>query len=225
MAMMGVLLGLFARVASTQGMFDGIAGGAAALDPEQGLPMLLSTILPVGLLGLMLSAYFSAILSTADSCLMAASGNFVSDIINRFFGIDSHTERYLRISQLVTLLLGVAALLLASAMTNVLTGMLYSYSFMVSGLLVPVIGAFYWRHSSATGAFWAMLVGGTTTVVLSILSQGDHPTLVMPWGLDPNIFGIAASLVTFVALSLSFPNATTETVKTHDDYLQHSSSG
>jgi SSS family solute:Na+ symporter len=33
------------------------------------------------LMGLMLSSYFSAILSTADSCLMAASGNIVTDII------------------------------------------------------------------------------------------------------------------------------------------------
>jgi SSS family solute:Na+ symporter len=34
-------------------------------------------------MGLMLSSYFSAIL-TADSCLMAASGNIVTDIIAKF---------------------------------------------------------------------------------------------------------------------------------------------
>jgi SSS family solute:Na+ symporter len=37
----------------------------------------------MGLMGLMLSSYFS-ILSTADSCLMAASGNIVTDIIAKF---------------------------------------------------------------------------------------------------------------------------------------------
>jgi SSS family solute:Na+ symporter len=54
------------------------------MDSEMGLPILLATILPIGLMGLMLSSYFSAILSTADSCLMAASGNIVTDILAKF---------------------------------------------------------------------------------------------------------------------------------------------
>jgi SSS family solute:Na+ symporter len=83
MAFMGVILGMLAKVAATQGMFDGVTD-AATMDSEMGLPVLLATILPIGLMGLMLSSYFSAILSTADSCLMAASGNIVTDIIAKF---------------------------------------------------------------------------------------------------------------------------------------------
>jgi SSS family solute:Na+ symporter len=74
---------MLAKVAATKGMFDGITD-AASMDSEMGLPVLLATVLPVGLMGLMLSSYFSAILSTADSCLMAASGNIVTDIIAKF---------------------------------------------------------------------------------------------------------------------------------------------
>jgi SSS family solute:Na+ symporter len=74
---------MLAKVAATQGMFDGVTD-AATMDSEMGLPVLLATILPIGLMGLMLSSYFSAILSTADSCLMAASGNIVTDIIAKF---------------------------------------------------------------------------------------------------------------------------------------------
>jgi solute:Na+ symporter, SSS family len=77
MAFMGVILGMLAKVAATNGMFEGISD-ASTMDSEMGLPFLLATILPVGLMGLMLSSYFSAILSTADSCLMAASGNLNS---------------------------------------------------------------------------------------------------------------------------------------------------
>ena len=194
MAMMGVLLGLFARAAAVQGLLG--AGGASIVDAEKGLPLLLSTILPAGLMGLMLSAYFSAILSTADSCLMAASGNVVSDIINRIIPIDRNEKSFLRISQVVTLLIGALALVLATLMTSVLDLMLYSYAFMVSGLFVPVIGALFWRCSTATGAFWAMIAGGTTTVVLT--GSGAE----LPLGLDANIFGIAASLFVFVVLSL-----------------------
>src|SRR5690606_3711010 len=83
MACMGVLLGLFARVAVQQGRFEAIGYSAIAdMDSEMGLPVLLRTVVPVGLMGLMMSAYFSAVMSTADSCLMAASRNVVTDILS-----------------------------------------------------------------------------------------------------------------------------------------------
>jgi SSS family solute:Na+ symporter len=41
----GVILGMLAKVAATQGMFDGVTD-AATMDSEMGLPVLLATILP-----------------------------------------------------------------------------------------------------------------------------------------------------------------------------------
>ncbi len=198
MAFMGVLLGLFAKVAFEQGLFTelGFAPGSS-IDPEMGLPMLLRQVLPVGLTGLMLSAYFSAIMSTADSCLMAASGNVLTDILGRFWNFDD--KAVLRISQWLTLLIGALALLLASSMQNVLGMMLYSYAFMVSGLFVPVLGALFWQGSSPTAAFCSMLTGGTVTLGL-ILSA-----VALPFGLDPIVFGMLAGLVVFTGLNLLLP--------------------
>ena len=197
MAFMGVLLGLFAKVAADQGMFEYLgAADISDTDPETGLPMLLRTVLPTGFLGIMMAAYFSAILSTADSCLMASSGNVVSDIIGRFKEFDSESPAFLRMSQIATLVIGLCALLLAGMMTNVLDLMLYSYAFMVSGLLVPVIGALYWEKSTPAGAMGAMLIGGGTTITLQIAG------LTLPYNLDPNVFGISASLLSFIIISL-----------------------
>lgn len=197
MVFLGVLLGLFARVAADQGMFDYLgAQNIAETDPETGLPMLLRTVLPVGFLGAMMASYFSAILSTADSCLMASSGNVVTDIIGRFKKFNPNDGSFLKLSQIVTLAIGAMALLLAAAMENVLTLMLDSYSFMVSGLFVPVIGALFWEKSTPAGAMGAMLAGGTTTLVLRYL------VIELPFGLDPNVFGITASAIIFVVVSL-----------------------
>ena len=198
MAFLGVLLGLFARVAADQGMFAYLgAGDISATDPETGLPMLLRTVLPVGFLGIMMAAYFSAILSTADSCLMASSGNIVTDIIGKFFPFKSNNQKFVRLSQVVTLIIGVIALFLAGAMTNVLNLMLDSYAFMVSGLFVPVIGALYWQKSTPAGALVAMLAGGITTISLRYSEIG------LPYDLDPNVFGISMSAIMFVLVSVS----------------------
>jgi SSS family solute:Na+ symporter len=203
MALMGVLLGLFARVAMDQGMFVDLGFDAVAkADPEMGLPLLLRTVLPVGLMGIMMSAYFSAIMSTADSCLMAASGNVVSDLLKRIFKFSQDIE--LRLSQFATLVIGAVAILIAMNLKDVLELMLMSYSFMVSGLFVPVIGAFFWKKSSAIGAITAMLVGGFTTTALTLADYN------LPMGLDANFAGISASAFVFILLSYAFPDNTFE---------------
>lgn len=200
MAFMGVILGLFARVAFENGMFAymGFAPGEM-MDAEMGLPLLLRTILPVGLMGLMMAAYFSAVMSTADSCIMAASGNIESDILKKIIPLPKSKRARLIQSQLITLGIGLLGLLIALRMENVLELMLHSYAFMVSGLFVPVLGAFFTKRGSATGAFWSMITGGATTLTLTLLS------VKLPYGLDPNIFGITAAAICFLLLSKLFP--------------------
>ncbi|NDI99698.1 sodium:solute symporter family protein [Flavobacterium sp. LaA7.5] len=190
MAFMGIALGLFARVGYEQGMFTDIGyAPGVAMDSELGLPLFLRSILPIGLMGLMLSAYFSAIMSTADSCLMAASGNFSTDILGFFKSKKKYDT--IKNSQFITLVIGVVAVLLATHMQNVLELMLYSYAFMVSGLLVPVLGMLILKKPSAIAAMAAMIGGGTTTLVL-ILTQ-----VTLPYELDANFFGIAVSAAAF----------------------------
>lgn len=188
MAFMGVILGLFSRVAFENGMFADIGYVIASdMDAEMGLPILLNTILPAGLMGLMLSAYFSAILSTADSCLMAASGNIQTDIYEKIFKTKNSKKAQLTRSQIITLSIGVVALILASYMTNVLSLMLYSYAFMVSGLFIPVLAALFTKKPDSSAAIFAMVIGGGTTITLSEMQT------TLPFELDANIFGILAS--------------------------------
>ena len=201
MAMMGVLLGLFSRVALENGMFAELGYATMeSIDSEMGLPLLLRTVLPVGLMGLMMSAYFSAIMSTADSCLMASSGNVLTDILDKIFNFDNKPKTVLRISQILTFTIGGLALMLALTMQNVLDLMLYSYAFMVSGLFIPILGALFWKRSSSTAAFWSMLIGGATTLILT------EASVKLPFNLDPNIFGISGSLIIFITFSYIFPS-------------------
>lgn len=191
MAFLGVVLGLFARVGAETGLYEAIGGSIANMDPEMGLPIFLKTILPVGFLGLMLAAYFSAIMSTADSCLIAASGAMTNDLL----GIKS--DKSLKAFQLITLLIGSVSVYLALSMTNVLEMMLYSYSIMVSGLLVPVLAIFYSKKIHENAIFWSMATGGSVTLFLSI-------TKFNLYGIDENFFGIASSLLIYILISKIF---------------------
>ncbi len=191
MALLGVSLGLLGRVALEQGllMVDGVALSGLE-DPETALPMLLNTVLPPGMLGLVMAAYFSAVLSTADSCLMAASGNLSGDLLYR----NKTASQPMRpgVSQGITLLIGALALVIALYLESVLQLMLLSYAFMVSGLFVPLVAGLFFGRNAPRVALASMLLGGVSTLLLSLLG------VVLPWGLDPIAAGLLLSALPFL---------------------------
>ena len=190
MAFLGVFLGLFARVAFLKGQFTELGYAATVdLDPELGLPLLLRTHLPIGMMGIMLSAYFSAIMSTADSCLIAASGNLLTDIF-RF----KKFKNRLRISQVITLITGIIAIFIAYNMPKVLELMLNSYAVMVSGLFIPLVGGLFFHVRHTLAAMVSMVSGGSITLLLVILK------VPLPLGLDPIFYGLSISFIAFIAI-------------------------
>ena len=91
---------------------------------------------------------------------------------------------------------------IALTMENVLSLMLHSYAFMVSGLLVPLVGAVFFGFRDARAALAAMIVGGGTTVSLTLME------VALPAGLDANIFGISAATLVAIVLARIFPQRT-----------------
>lgn len=194
MAFAGVFLGMCARVVFPEA------------EPEMALPMLIRDMLPVGVTGIIIAAYFSAIMSTADSCMMASSGNFTSDIIRPLLQkSDNGDQRMIRLSMIVTFAVGTVAVILAARFTTVLNAILYTYSFMVSGLLVPTIGAFFWKQGSSAGALAAMAGGGSLTLLLmtGIISL---PEKLETLGLDATLYGIIVSGILYLVISLLAPD-------------------
>lgn len=184
MAFTGAFLGLCSRA-----IFTGI-------EPELGLPMLIRDVLPSGVAGIVVASYFSAIMSTADSCLVASSGNIVNDLLQRSMLRGADGKTVMRASRWVTLLLGISAVVVAGSFQTVLDAILYTYSFLVSGLFVPTLGALFWKKSSSTGALAAMIGGGGTTIGLQLTN------VAIPMELDPVFPGMMVSLLLFVGLSL-----------------------
>lgn len=184
MSFLGVTLGMISRV-----FFPGV-------EAEMGLPMLLRDVLPVGITGIVIAAYFSAIMSTADSCLIASSGNFVNDIIERYFLTNRSDKYIMHVSQVVTLIIGVSTLFIAMYFTTVLEIILHAYSFMVAGLFIPTLAAYFLKSHNSTAALMSMISGGTITLLL-IFTKFN-----LPFGLDPSVYGIFISLIVFLIFNI-----------------------
>lgn len=193
MAFSGVILGMCAKV-----LFPSV-------ESEMGLPMLLKTYLPMGIAGIVVAAYFSAIMSTADSCLMASSGNVLNDFLQKTVLKKINDKAVIRISQLITLIIGVLAVLIAVQFEKVLEAILYAYGFMVSGLFFPTLGAYFWKRSSKAGALLSMITGGAVFLFLR-LDLVLLPGPVSKYGFDPSLYGLISSGVVFFFFSLIFPD-------------------
>ena len=188
------------------GVFLGMCGRAVFpdADPEMALPMLIHEVLPIGVTGIVIASYFSAIMSTADSCMMASSGNIVNDIIERYWLKNLRPRQSFRLSMLMTFVIGVVAVVLAAQFTTVLDAILYAYAFMVSGLFIPTLGAYFFRWGTSAGALAGMLGGGGLTLLLMTRAV-SLPEAVAAWGFDFSLYGIALSAILYAVVSLTVP--------------------
>jgi SSS family solute:Na+ symporter len=87
---------------------------------------------------------------------------------------------------------GAIAIIIATTMQSVLELMLLSYSFMVSGLLIPVLGILFTKKRKPIAALFSMIIGGSSTLILTFIG------VKIPYGFDPILVGISCSLLTYI---------------------------
>lgn len=176
-------------------LYPGLENGDAVF------PHLVTTVLPVGLVGLVLAGLISAILSSVDSALNSSSTLVVVDFIkpNRPSLTSEDIAKYGRIT---TVVLMVIAALWAPFIQD-FSG-LWDYLQSMFAIFVPpivvlfLVGVFY-KRGNGHGAFWA-LVGGTALGVL-FFALGEMD--IWPFHYTVNVgICILLSTVIFVGVSL-----------------------
>jgi SSS family solute:Na+ symporter len=190
---------LFAFVGALMGMM------AKALFPdipaEQGLPTLLTQVLPIGITGIVVAAYAAAVMSTADSLLIVATATTVRDIYQRFINPNATDKQIMKMSMIVTIVFGLGSLTIALYLPFVLKLLLYGYAFQAA-LFFPVIFGLYWRKANATAAFWSLLIGGVGSLAWAISGN--------PFDLDPIYFGMPVTLLMMLIISNITGHSSTE---------------
>ncbi len=109
-------------------------------------------------------------MSTADSCLLASVGNFVTDIYRNHIKRDASDKHILGLSRALTVIIGISSVSIALVVPTVLKSILLAYSFMVSGLFMPTLGGLLWKRVSSKAAMASMLVGGVASLLLEVYS-------------------------------------------------------
>jgi len=178
------LVGLFARVLAPE-----------LADAELATPTMILTLLPVGLAGVVIAAYIAAVMSSTDSCLIGPVTILTNDVYRKLYRPQARSPELLRVARVLTLVLGSLAIALAYRAPSVLDLVLYAYTFGAAGLFFPMLGLLFWRRSTASGAFWSMLLGGGSAVAWTLAGE--------PWGFSASYAGWVISLPVLVIVSLA----------------------
>ncbi len=116
-------------------------------------------------------ALLAAICSTADSLLGAASTNLIADFLPQ-------GKVSLMTSRILTLLLGLLALLVAFNFDDVIQIIIKSYEISICALFIPIVLAIFLPNPSKLGAKFAVGFGIISFFGANILSSPLPPTLM-----------------------------------------------
>jgi hypothetical protein len=86
-----------------------------------------------------------------------------------------------------------------------------AYDLLTGALFVPIVGALFWRRATAAGALASMVAGSVVVVIFMVLDGLFANT--------PIIWGMLASLVVFVGVSLFTPKPSEERMRTWERRL------
>ena len=135
-------------------------------------PIVLSEVLPVGLLGAFAALMLAAFISTHDTYLHSWASIFVQDVILPFrkkpFDKDDHLKA-LRYS-----IFGVAVFIFFFSLVfdqNQEIALYFAVTFAIfaGGVGAVIIGGLYWDRGTTEGAWAAMIVGATVAVTGTIV--------------------------------------------------------
>ena len=139
-------------------------------DPEAGYPLLMLDYLPVGLLGLMLTAFLAAFMSTIDTHLNWGASYLVNDFYKRFFIPEASPQHYVAISRISVILIMIVAGVTSLFMDSIAG----AWKFLIAlnaGIGLVQILRWYWWRINAWSEISAMLAALVVSIIVFLLPQ------------------------------------------------------
>ena len=198
---------------------------ASLLLPEisyySALPLMVKSILPAGLRGLVVAGLLAALMSSLSSVFNSCSTLITFDVYKKYRpqANDKELVRAGRISTIVLVALGIAWI----PMMQMIEGGLFQKLQSIQAYISPPIAAafllgIFFKKINSAGAKWALLVGAALVVArLSMEISGGSYTGFLDWYVGMNFLHFALLLfaicsAVLVVVSLAMPE-----VESYDD--------
>jgi len=184
------------------------AATGALRNPDLAFPMLVNTLLPVGLKGVVICGILAALMSSLASLYNSSAMLYTIDIYKRRNPEVGEKKLVLigRIATVVVVVLGVLWIFVIQAIGK----SLYDYIQSIQSLLAPAIAAVFllgitWKKTSAKAGMWTLIAGlvlGFTRLVMMVLHPEGHNVFTFIFS-ELNVYAFCVWMFLFcIALSV-----------------------
>jgi SSS family solute:Na+ symporter len=170
--------------------------------PIHAMPMFLATIVPAGLMGLLLAAMLAADMSTDSSYMLTWGSIIYNDILAPFRRVPWSERKGLIVNRFIIALIGV--FLLLYGLWYPMKGPLWDYllitgTIYLASISVLLIACCYWPRANSWGATGSIVVSAAIPLSYLVMQQLES-TKELAARIGPNYSGIAAFALSAVAM-------------------------
>ena len=201
-ALSGIALMLFAFLPMLLGM-AAYAHLPGLEKTEEALPRLMTSIAPLWVGALALTAVFAAEISSADAVLFMLSTSGAQDLYKRFVNPAASDEQVLRVARRIAVLAGIVGYMLMLVLGTVLSALQLFYSILTVSLFMPILATLLLRQPSSRAAYASISSGIGSLLLIHWLTGGRG----YGWA-TPVFLALLVSAVAFALGSLGNVRAT-----------------
>src|SRR5215203_2789665 len=173
-------------------------------DPETALPLIIGSMLPIGVVGFMLAALLSGFLATFSSTVNGGAAYLVKDVYQRYINPDADNKTLVRVSYLSSALLILTGLIISIFGSSINTAFLWIFGTLAAGILPPNVLRWYWWRLNGQG-YAAGVFGGMALSLGQVFFDQFVFAEPLPLYIGFPVIAVASTIVTIVVSILTQP--------------------
>jgi len=137
-------------------------------DPKTALPLMLTRILPAGIIGFITVGFLAASMSTYDSYLLSFSSILVQDVVARHCKNPLTEKQRILLMRIGILVLGIFIYLWGVfyvSTESVLRYIILAGSISYAGIITALVGGIYWKRADTFGVYCAFIISAVPPLV------------------------------------------------------------
>ncbi len=164
-----VIPGMIALALSNMGELDiPLKAGTNIQDFDKVIPVLLMRYMPMGVLGVGITALMASFMSGMAGNVSAFNTVFTFDIYQAYIRPDKSDKHYLKVGRWTTVVGVLASIMtayVARSFNNVMDFLQLIFAFVNAPLFAAFLLGMFWKRTTGHAAFWG-LIGGTISAAL-----------------------------------------------------------
>jgi Na+/proline symporter len=174
-------------------------------DPETALPLIIGSMLPIGVVGFMLAALLSGFLATFSSTVNGGAAYLVKDIYQRYINPEASNKQLVWASYASSTLLILTGLIISIFGTSINTAFLWIFGTLAAGILPANVLRWYWWRLNGQG-YAAGVFGGMALSLGQVFVDTMYLENPLPLYIGFPVIAIASTIITIVVSLLTTPS-------------------